>query len=156
MSTLVTDYQKERVQGYNSSPWQYVPPVLVATLDADGNVIIPTTEAGSGALPTKEAPRTKALEPYYRNYETTELASTAWEEITAETTAKVTRLHIFDSSGYFVRIGIGAIGSEEELFRVAPGGDGQVVLEIQVGSRLTIRYMADTLVSGELLINFLT
>ena len=156
MAINVTDYQSEKLPSANNSPWHYVRPVLLTTLDANGNVIVPLTDPETGALLVEDANKQKAHEPYYRDYGITGLSSSGWLEIVASVTAKVTRLHIFDSSGFFVRVGIGAVGAETELFRISPGGDGVVDIKIPAGSRLSLRSVSGTILSGELLINFLT
>jgi hypothetical protein len=137
MAINVTDYQSEKLPSANNSPWHYVRPVLLTTLDANGNVIVPLTDPETGALLVEDANKQKAHEPYYRDYGITGLSSSGWLEIVASVTAKVTRLHIFDSSGFFVRVGIGAGSGLNDL------GDGvQVGLTVELLGNWQIKFPA--------------
>jgi hypothetical protein len=75
----------------------------------------------------------------------------------ASTTAKATKLEIFDSSGEFLELAVGAAASEVVQFTIFPGGNGTVEILIPINSRVSIRPLAAVAVTvGTLAINFYT
>jgi len=94
--------------------------------------------------------------PYFRDYSVNNINDTGWTEIVAATAAGIRKLHIFDSSGEFIRFATGAAAAEVEVFRIEPGGPGPVELLIPAGTRLSIRAVTGTISVGNLNINFLT
>jgi hypothetical protein len=62
-------------------------------------------------------------------------------------------LEIFDSSGQTMELGMGASGSETRIALILPGGNGQIPILIQQGTRLSVRAVSGTASSGELDLN---
>lgn len=133
-------------------------PVILATKGEDGVYRIAKTSSTTGAIPVAPLPTSRSLAnaPYVRDYSGANVLDSAWAEIVTTLTAAVSRIHVFDSCGYQVRLATGAAASEAEIFRIAPGGDGIVDIAIPAGTRLAIRSASGTIASGTLIINFLS
>jgi hypothetical protein len=132
-----------------------VEPSLMCVLDENGDIVTPIADTETGAWIVQNPDKEKVNTPAYLNYSSSNIDDTAWTELVASLADNVTRIHIFDSSGYPIRLAVGSAGNEVELFRIAPGGDGQVDIGITSGSRLSVRALSGTIDDGELIINFL-
>jgi hypothetical protein len=135
-----------------------VAPVIIVTKCEDGVMRVAKTNNTTGVLPVEQvsSPRYNANAVYARDYSINGINSSGWSEIVTSLANAVSRLHIFDSSGFPVMLAVGAIGSEQEVFRISPGGDGLVDLLIAAGSRLSIKATSGTIYDGNLQINFLS
>lgn len=63
-----------------------------------------------------------------------------WTVIFSSSSLVVKSLYIFDSSGEVAQVGTGPASSEILQFRIIPGGNGDVPLQIDGSSRITLRY----------------
>lgn len=83
------------------------------------------------------------------------VSTSAWLELFSSSSAKVTMIEVFSSSGEVELLGTGASGSEAVLFRIIPGGGGYGLIQIDSASRIC--YRPESAVPGassELIINF--
>jgi hypothetical protein len=95
------------------------------------------------------------------DYTAVNVTTGAWVELDAEMMTginksrgdNVFRVHIFDSSGQTMELGIGAAGSEVPILFIEPGGNGLQPIFIPKGARLAIRAVSADAVAGELIIN---
>ncbi len=73
----------------------------------------------------------------------------------ASVTTNINMVELFDSTGFTARIGTGALGSETDLFMNLPGGNGQVPVRINAGTRIVAQPISSSLAVGaELTMNF--
>lgn len=91
------------------------------------------------------------------DYATTPVDDTAWVELIPATPDVINHMTLFESGGFPMEIGIGAIGLETRLFVVPPGGfNGEVNFTIPTGSRVSIRCLVTQTVNvGNIVANFL-
>ena len=92
--------------------------------------------------------------PIQNVYSSTNITTSAYVQLVASTTNTINTLHIFDSSGQAMILGIGGSGSEVTTLYVPPGGD-TYALHIPSGSRLAYKALTATANSGYLLMSFL-
>lgn len=92
--------------------------------------------------------------PIQNVYSSTNITTTAYVQLVASTSNVINTLHIFDSSGQAMILGIGASGSEVTTLYVPPGGD-TYTLTIPAGSRLAYKALTATANAGYLLMSFL-
>lgn len=92
--------------------------------------------------------------PIQNVYSSTNITTGAYVQLVASTTNVINTLHIFDSSGQAMILGIGGSGSEVTTLYVPPGGD-IYTLHIPAGSRLAYKALTSTASSGYLLMSFL-
>lgn len=120
--------------------------------DITGTVSLPTgaaTAAGVAALRDGRTYVTSARHAYSGANVTTG----AWTELVAATGDTINELHIFDSSGQTLELGVGAAASEARRFLIPPGGFGAPIsLQIASGSRIAVRAVSGNATSGELTI----
>lgn len=167
LSTTLNGYV-DQIEGYTDGIEGLVTVTNVALTTLDGHVDELETLVGStntkldsviSALATPVAvSRTLANAPYTRAYSTSNLvASPTWTQIVASTTAKSTKIEIFDSSGEFLELAVGGAGSEITQLVIFPGGNGPVELLIPINSRVSLRPLAASAISvGNIAINFYT
>jgi hypothetical protein len=93
--------------------------------------------------------------PTYTVYSSTPVTTSAYVQVVASTSAAVTRVSIFDSSGETLILATGAAASEVIKLYVPPGG-GEYDLAIPSGTRVSIKALTASATSGYQLINFLT
>lgn len=92
----------------------------------------------------------------YFDYSGTPVNTTTWQQLFASLADEVVELHIFDSSGQTMEIGIGAPASEARRFLICPGGpSGPVRLTLAAGSRVSIRGVSGTANVGALVMTLL-
>lgn len=91
-------------------------------------------------------------------YSSGAVALVTWVQLIASTAAAINKLHIFDSSGQTLELGVGGSGSEARKLIIPPGGFNEGVdLNIPAGSRIAIRALsATTGAIGEINITGLT
>ena len=93
---------------------------------------------------------------FVRNdYTSTSVTTGAYVELIASTSATVTKMRIFDSSGQTLKIATGAAASEVDLFLVFPGGNEEIEVNIPSGTRISIQAVSATADSGEISINLI-
>ena len=103
---------------------------------------------------TKDQGYTRANAPYYNNYASTSVTTSAYTQVVASTTSITQKLSIFDSSGQAMILAVGAGGSEVDQFYIPPGG-GDFSLNIPASSRVSIKALTANATSGYILISFL-
>jgi hypothetical protein len=80
----------------------------------------------------------------------------AYLQLIASTSADIKQLHIFDTTGSFLVIGVGGVGVEVEEIIVGPGNDQPISVNIVSGSRISIKSREGSApVAGNVAINFL-
>lgn len=105
-------------------------------------------------LPVKTLGKTLANSPSIHNY-TSNVTTVAYTQLVASTSALINRLQIFDSSGEVMVLAIGAIGAEQDMFYIPPGGI-DIDFWIQAGTRISIKAVTNNATSGVNVINYLT
>ena len=127
-------------------------------VDGSGNVIASTSNALNVNVNNSIAQTIKgtviANSPIQNVYSTTNITTSAYVQLVASTTNTINTIHIFDSSGQAMILGIGGAGSEVTTLYVPPGGD-TYTLNIPSGSRLAYKALTATANSGYLLMSFL-
>ena len=108
------------------------------------NTSIPQTIAGTAS----------ANAPVYNDYSSTNITTSAYVQLVATTSNTINTIHIFDSSGQAMILGVGGPGSEVIQIYVPPGGD-TYTLNIPSGSRIAYKALTATANSGYLLMSFL-
>ncbi len=81
-------------------------------------------------------------------------STSAWFEIIASLAQNVNMVDIFDSTGYTARLGTGAPAAEVDLMLDYPGGNGQVFVRIDAGTRIALRPLVHPPSGAEVVINF--
>lgn len=138
--------------------------VVSGALPAGANTIGAVTQSGTWTVQPGNTANTtawlvrqvgKSVVTTIRNdYTSTAVTTGAWVELIASTSALITELDIFDSSGSTLELGIGAAASEARLILVTPGGNGKLPVAINAGTRISIRAVSGNASVGELDINF--
>ena len=127
-------------------------------VDGSGNVIASTSNALNVNVNNSIAQTIKgtviANSPIQNVYSSTNITTSAYVQLVASTSNTINTLHIFDSSGQAMILGIGGAGSEVTTLYVPPGGD-TYTLNIPSGSRLAYKALTATANSGYLLMSFL-
>lgn len=92
----------------------------------------------------------------FLDYAATNLTNTGWTEVAASIGATpVTQIQIFDSSGYTLQLGVGAVGAEIVVLLINPGGNGLIPINIPANSRISLRSaIQPTINVGESVINY--
>lgn len=128
-------------------------------LTVDGTVA--ATQSGSWTVSVAAADVTslRAGRTYVtsvrHDYAADDVTTGSWTQLVASTADTVNELHIFDSSGRTLELGVGAAASESRRLLIPPGGfSGPVSLQIASGSRIAVRAVSGTASSGELSITF--
>lgn len=83
------------------------------------------------------------------------VSTSNWLELFSSSSAKVTMMEVFSSSGEVELFATGAEGSESVLFRIIPGGGGYGLIQVDASTRIC--YRPESVVPGvnsELIINF--
>jgi hypothetical protein len=103
-------------------------------------------------LPT---PLTSVILTTYLNYALTNVTNAAWTQLVAATGARITKISLYDTSGFILEVGLGAPGAESRLFIINAGGFGSMDVLIPAASRVSIRAITGSPVSiGDLTINY--
>lgn len=79
----------------------------------------------------------------------------AYTQLIASTTATISQIFIFDSSGQTLVLALGAAASEVDKLYIIPGGNGLVPINIPSGSRVSIRAISGNATVGEISVSFL-
>ena len=110
------------------------------------------TVASDQVLDFKAQGRTKVGQ-LFNDYASTNVTTAAYVQLTASTTATVSRIEIFDSSGETMILAVGAAASEVDQLYIFPGGNGSVDLAIPAASRISVKGKTGTASEGYLAIN---
>jgi hypothetical protein len=128
-------------------------------VDGSGNVIASTTNSlnvhvSNPSSSQAIAGTASANTPVYNVYSSTNITTSAYVQLVASTSNAINTIHIFDSSGQAMILGVGASGVEVVQLYVPPGGD-TYTLNIPVGSRIAYKALTATASTGYLLMSFL-
>lgn len=115
----------------------------------------PVNIASDQTVPTKVAGKVVSTAPVQTNYSGTPVTTAAYVQLVASTSAAITHLSIFDSSGQAMILATGAAASEVVQLYIAPGG-GEYDLAIASGTRISIKALTATASSGYNLLNMLS
>jgi hypothetical protein len=110
-----------------------------------------TVLASDSVINTK--PTRSKVDILFNDYTSTSVTTSVYVELIASTSAAVTKLEIFDSSGEAMILAVGAAASEVDQLYVFPGGNGPVELNIPASSRISIKAKTATASTGFLAIN---
>lgn len=96
-------------------------------------------------------------ETLFFDYSASPVDNTAWVQLIAATSDNSKHLTWFESGGYAMEVGFGAIGLETRAFVIPPGGlNGQIDFPIPSGVRVSIKCLeAVTVNVGTIVSNFL-
>ena len=122
-----------------------------------GGAIVTTItidDANTGGAIVVPAGSVRANAPIYNVYSSTNITTSAYVQLVASTTAGINHIHIFDSSGQAMILGIGSPGSEVIQVYVQPGGDN-FDLFIPAGSRIAYKALTGNATTGYLIMSFL-
>lgn len=80
----------------------------------------------------------------------------AWDQIIAAGVipAAASEVEVFMNDAADIDIGFGAAASEDEEFRIIPGGNGRVPCDITAATRVAARANGAAITVGELILNF--
>lgn len=107
----------------------------------------------SGNLVTSSGSNTKAV-VYRHTYSLSNVTTGAYVQIIAATSSIIKEFEIFDSSGQELILAKGALGAEEIIALIPPGGmAGVASLTIAAGTRLSVIAASATANSGSLIFN---
>lgn len=134
-------------------------PAVVVSLSPNSVLPLPTGGATSanqtnGLQVSAIGGTVIANSPIQNVYSSTNITTAAYVQLVASTTNVINTLHVFDSSGQAMTLGIGASGSEVTTLYVPPGGD-TYTLHIPAGSRLAYKALTANATAGYLLMSFL-
>lgn len=88
------------------------------------------------------------------DYSSTNVTTAAYTQLLASTSAVVSEVEIFDSSGQTLFFSTGSAGSESDKIYIIPGGNGRIPLSIAAGTRVAIKAVSATANAGEISVNF--
>jgi hypothetical protein len=88
------------------------------------------------------------------DYTSTNVTTSAYTEIVANTPNEYSAVEIFDSSGQTLKLAIGAIGSEVDQFLIFPGGNGRIPYSVLQSQRVSIKAVSANATVGEICVNF--
>ena len=88
------------------------------------------------------------------DYSVTSVTTGAYVQLLASTSAAVSEVEIFDSSGQTLVFATGGAGSESDKVYVFPGGNGRIPLSIAASTRIAIKAVSATANAGEISVNF--
>lgn len=92
-----------------------------------------------GSINTGEIAKSVSKTLFF-DYSASPVNNTTWVQLIASTSDNSKHLTWFESGGYAMEVGIGAIGLEVRAFVIPPGGlNGQIDLPIPAGVRVSIR-----------------
>lgn len=110
------------------------------------------TVASDQTLDVKQSGRSKVGQ-LFNDYSTGNVTTSAYTQLTASTSAAVSRIEIFDSSGECMILAVGGAGSEVDQLYIFPGGNGAIDLTIPSASRISVKAKTATASDGFLAIN---
>lgn len=129
---------------------------VAATLTAETTKVIGTVNISAGQTVTATfAAKTVSTAPVYTDYTSTSVTTAAYTQLVASTSAAITHLSIFDSSGQAMILATGAAASEVIKLYIPPGG-GEFDLAIPISTRISIKALTATASSGYNLLNMLS
>ncbi len=88
------------------------------------------------------------------DYSSVNVTTGAYVTLLASTSAAISELEIFDSSGQTLLLATGAAASEVDQVYIIPGGNGRIPLSIAASTRVSIKAVSATANLGEITVNF--
>lgn len=88
------------------------------------------------------------------DYASVNVTTAAYVQLIASTSAAISEIEIFDSSGQTLVLAIGAAASEVNQIYILPGGNGRIPLSIAAGVRVSIKAVSANATVGEITINY--
>lgn len=129
---------------------------VAATLSAETTKVIGTVNISAAQSVTANlAGKTVSTAPVYTDYSSTSVTTAAYTQLVASTSAAITHLSIFDSSGNAMILATGAAASEVIKLYIPPGG-GEFDLAIPISTRISIKALTANSTSGYNLLNMLS
>jgi len=98
-------------------------------------------------------PEVRATDLLLIDYTGSPVNTTTYTELTPATSDISKRIEIHDSSGQSLVLAFGATGFEVDQIYIPVGGNGQILLSIPMGTRLSVKAVSNDATSGELLVN---
>lgn len=114
-------------------------------------VVIASDQA---SIPAKVAGKAK-VNIARNDYTGTPVTTAAYVTLIPTTSAAISEIFIFDSSGQTLVLAVGAAGLEVDQIYIVPGGNGIVPLAIAAGVRVSIKAVSANATVGEIDINCL-
>ena len=127
-----------------------LPSSLGIKTGANSLSIVPASDS---SFIVKDGGKAIANSPYRLDYSVSNVTTSAYTQVIAATSADITELEIFDSSGQTLVLAIGAAGFETAKINIFPGGNGRIPLYIATGSRIAIKALSANATAGEININ---
>ena len=135
----------------NASP---VRAISIAGKDGSGNAqVIAVNTSGQIITASSSSVGRTSVALARNDYGTTPVTTAAYVQLIASTSAVSSLCELFDSSGQTLVLALGAVGSEVNQFYINPGGNGQVSLNIPVGSRVSIKAVTASATAGYINLN---
>lgn len=130
-----------------------LPGLVKVVAGYDGSNVQVLRTNSSGELITSQGSK-DFIERSFNDYGVTPVTSATWVQLIASTTADISELEIFDSSGQVLEIGVGPALSEVSKNYIIPGGNGRITVDIPAGSRVAIKAVTATANVGLSVINY--
>jgi hypothetical protein len=127
---------------------------VVAGVDGSGNIQALSTDT-SGRIQSDTKVAGKTPQNLARiDYTGTPVTTGAYVQLLAATSAAISEVEIFDSSGQTLVLATGAVASEVDQVYILPGGNGRIPLTLAAGTRVSIKAVSATANAGEISVNF--
>lgn len=128
-------------------------PALGQTIMSGSSPVVLASD--QSAVPVSFSAKAVNTTPVYTVYSSTPVTTSAYTQLVASTSAAITHLSIFDSSGQAMILATGAAASEVVKLYIPPGG-GEFDLAIPTSTRISIKALTADASSGYNLLNMLT
>lgn len=132
-----------------------LPATLGQKTSANSLAVVLSSDQSALTVTSSVAGKTVSTLPTYTDYSSTPVTTAAYTQLVASTSAAITHLSIFDSSGQAMILSTGAAASEVIKLYIQPGG-GEYDLAIPSGTRIVIKALTANATSGYQLLNMLT
>lgn len=127
---------------------------VLKTVYDDTNDSLKTTIVG-GSVTAVVSGLDKVEQPTTNAFGTINSSAGAWTQLIASTSAEIRMIHLFDTTGVALQIGVGGSGSEIIECILGPGNDQPIGVLIPSGSRISIRSNEAAPTAGYVIINYL-
>lgn len=78
------------------------------------------------------------------DYTTDPVTTAAWVEIIPQAQYAANKIHVFDSSGQTLLVGVGAPGQEQVVAVIPPGGQELILTNIPQKARISLRAVSNS------------
>jgi hypothetical protein len=113
--------------------------------ETDNALRVKSVDGGAGA--------TDVVETATLDYSSTNVTSAAYVTLIASTSAEITEIEIFDSSGQLLILALGAAASEVDKMYIFPGGLGKQQVSIPAGTRVSLKATSTSATTGLIAVN---